>query len=649
MSPATTRITLLGRTAIECDGKVVATLTGRRAELVFSYLAIEHHRSVSRDELADALWPDVLPDTWNAALRSVLTDVRRTLERAGLPPAETLLTEQGRVRLLLPAEATVDVEDAYDALAGARTRIEAADHAGAAALAVASAEAAAAPFLPFHDEGWASEVRSRLEGLHIDALLLAGQAHTEAGDPHAALSAADRLVRADPFLEAGHRLRIASLGLIGDRAGALKAYERCKAILEAELGIGPSPDTADALRQALQGGPGVSASAEAAGPAVAVSRYAGLSVLVVEDHDFQRRTTLTLLRGLGVGTLHEAEGGNAALALLDASVAPDVIVCDIDMPGMDGVEFIRNVAERGLASAVVIASGLENRVLETVRAASQGYGLQVLGAVAKPLTAASLERMLGAYRPSARLEHRADESASGSVGELVGALRDGSLGVEFEPIVDLATGRVAALHAQVPSAFADELPRAADSAGLARPMVERMLRTTRTAAARLDVDAFVDLTPGLLTDVSLADALSAITRERVVLVASAEALAANDSPAMLDVLARLRIKGFGLCVDGIDPEGLDRYPLTHISLPPELVVAASATGDLSALQPAVDASRRLGVPMIGRCESGAEFELLLRLGCSYASGRFMAAAVPAGHVSDAAMEWTAPPVAAESR
>jgi DNA-binding SARP family transcriptional activator/EAL domain-containing protein (putative c-di-GMP-specific phosphodiesterase class I) len=640
-APAT-RITLLGRTAIERDGAIASTLTGRRAELVFAYLAVEHHRSVSRDELADALWPDVLPDTWNAALRSVLSDVRRTLERAGIPPADALLTEHGRVRLQLPPGTTIDVEEAHAGLSAARSAMDLGDAARAACLASAAAKAASATFLPFHDEGWASEVRGRLEALHIDALLLAGQAHTDAGDPHAALSAADRLVRADPFLEAGHRLRIASLGSIGDRAGALKAYERCKAILEAELAIGPSPETADVLSRALQGS-GPARETRPAPSSEPLSRYGRLSVLVVEDHDFQRRTTLTLLRGLGVGTLLEAEGGTAALALIDASSAPDVIVCDIDMPEMDGVEFIRHVAERGLASAVVIASGLEGRVLETVRAASQGYGLQVLGAVAKPLTTASLERMLAAYRPSGAEAAAPEEPSSGSVGELVQALRDGTLGIEFEPIVDLAVGRVAALRGHVPSPFADELPRAADAACLARPLVERMLLQTTAAARTLDVDAFVDLTPGLLTDVSVADALSAITRERVVLVASAQALAAADSPAMLDVLARLRIKGFGLCVDGLDPEGLDRYPLTHIALPPELIVAAAATGELAPLQPAIDASRRLHVPMIGRCESGAEFELLLRLGCSFAYGRFMAAAVPAGQVTDASLDWVAPP------
>src|SRR5689334_25152377 len=58
-----TRLTVLGHLGVEGDGVAGGSgLPGRRAELVFAYLAVEHDRMVSRDELADALWPDLLPD-----------------------------------------------------------------------------------------------------------------------------------------------------------------------------------------------------------------------------------------------------------------------------------------------------------------------------------------------------------------------------------------------------------------------------------------------------------------------------------------------------------------------------------------------------------------------------------------------------------
>jgi DNA-binding SARP family transcriptional activator/CheY-like chemotaxis protein len=634
--PMSIHIVLLGRLAIERGdaASVDAAPAGRRAQVVFAYLAAEHHRGVGRDELADELWPDALPDTWNAALRGVLSDVRRLLERAGLDAAETLLSEQGCLRLALPGDASVDLDDARAALARADERLAAGDAPAAASAAGQAADQGALPFLPHHEGRWADRIRSELDELHIRALEIQARALAEAGEARAAVAAADRLVRADPFSEPAHRLRIELLGRAGDRAGALKAYEHCRSLLRAELGMAPSAEIEATLRRVLD---------RPAAPVAAPSapRFGGYSVLVVEDHDFQRRTTLMLLRGLGVETLQEAADGTAALALLEGSAAPDVIVCDIDMPGMDGVEFIRHVAERRLASAVAIASGLDARLLETVRAASEGYGLQVLGAIGKPLTASALERLLTAYRRPAPARVSA---VDGTAAALAAALDDGTLAALFEPIVDLALGSVAGVRVTPHWPASGDVPAATDAGRLARRLTEHLLRRVRDEIGDLDVDAWVTLPPSLLADVSLADALAAIKRDRVVLIADASALARRDNPAALDLLARLRVKGYGLCVEAFEAgkPSHARLPLTHAELPAHLVPAAAATGEHAQLAQALEAVRALGAPVVAQCATAAEFELLLQLGCSFARGPFLGDPVPAAQLADRIRDWATP-------
>src|SRR4051812_11054194 len=604
------RIVLLGRLAIERGDAHVpraVALSGRRSEVVFAFLAAEHRRSVSREELADELWPETLPDTWNAGLRGVLSDVRRFLDGAGLDPAETLVADRGRLRLRLPEGAVVDMDEARGALDRAREHLAAGAAEAAATAAALAADQAALPFLSHHEGPWADGVRSELDELHICALEVQARALARAGEARAAVAAADRLVRADPFSDAAHRLRIELLGAAGDRAGALKAYDHCKALLEGELRIAPSADVESALKQALDG------SARTPVAAVARAPVGAYSVLVVEDHDFQRRTALTLLRGLGVDTLAEAADGAAALALLEASPAPDIIVCDIDMPGMDGVEFIRHVAERRLASAVAIASGLDARLLETVRTVSEGYGLQVLGAIGKPLPAAALERLLAAYRPPppGRLS-----AADGMPAAVAGALEEGTLAAEFEPIVDLTVGAVSAalVLARWRGITTGDPFAAVDAAGLGQRLTEHLLARAGDELGHLDLDAWVTLPPSLLATVSVADALAAIRRDRVVLVVDAAALGRRHDPALLDLLARLRVKGYGLCVDGFEAgrESLERLPLTHAALPGHIVATVAATGDgaqAAQLAEALDAARALGVPVVGRCATAAEFEL----------------------------------------
>jgi CheY-like chemotaxis protein len=123
----------------------------------------------------------------------------------------------------------------------------------------------------------------------------------------------------------------------------------------------------------------------------------GLTVLVVEDHEFQRMTMLQILANLGVATLLEAVDGESALEITRART-PDVVICDLDLPRMDGVEFFVQLAASSLDPALIIASGLAPAVVSAAEARADALGLRVLGVVRKPLTA---RRLLALLEPDA--------------------------------------------------------------------------------------------------------------------------------------------------------------------------------------------------------------------------------------------------------
>ena len=69
-----------------------------------------------------------------------------------------------------------------------------------------------------------------------------------------------------------------------------------------------------------------------------------LSFLVVEDHEFQRATIVRMLNDMGAKAVHEAADGRAALELLRGLPAGvDIVVSDLEMPTMDGIELIRHL------------------------------------------------------------------------------------------------------------------------------------------------------------------------------------------------------------------------------------------------------------------------------------------------------------------
>jgi EAL domain-containing protein (putative c-di-GMP-specific phosphodiesterase class I)/DNA-binding SARP family transcriptional activator/FixJ family two-component response regulator len=665
VSPA--RIALLGRLGVERDNHTDAPrgLPGRRAELVFAYLAAEHHRAVSRDELANALWPEMLPDTWAAALRGVVTEVRRYLEGAGLDPAELLTSTRGGYRLRLGPGVVVDLDEARAALAAARQQLAG----GIPALAATHADRAVAlarlPFLPHHEGDWVDGVRGELESIHTGALELQVRAHAQTGDLHAAAETAERLVHAEPLSEAAHQLRIRVLIEGGDRAGAVAAYEHCRSVLDAELGVAPSPATRSLFRQALERRPSAEPGrADADG-------LGGYSVLVVEDHDFQRRTAVQLLRGLGVGTIGEAADGDAALAAIARSGPPDVIVCDLEMPGMDGVEFIRLLAERDLASALIISSAMEPGVVHAVEALAESYGLRLLGAIEKPLTARRLAELLTAHQRDPAARTRDEQGVAVTAAAVADALDDGRIVARVQPLIDLSTAVVGGVVTVpgwddpadgwiAPPAFAPLL----EAEGLVGRFTDLVFglacaNACELARAGLDIDVTVTVPARSIGDAGLADRLAEIARERGadprrIVCAVGERALRRDAPA-LAALTRLRLKGFGVSVHDFGlaqapAAQLARFPLTACCVAASLV--SGAGGDarrISALEQALDAARALGlVATAAGCDSAADFDLLLQLGCRQAQGAFIADPMAAGELPAWAGRWRPPSAAGTS-
>lgn len=126
---------------------------------------------------------------------------------------------------------------------------------------------------------------------------------------------------------------------------------------------------------------------------------AGLRFLVVEDHDFQRRGIIKLLQKLGAAVVHGARDGSAALEVLRDGARPvDIVLSDMSMPGMDGVQFVRHLSGGWRHLPVILLSSLQPGLLASV--AGLTPEVNVLGTISKPLTAAKLVPLLELHRAS---------------------------------------------------------------------------------------------------------------------------------------------------------------------------------------------------------------------------------------------------------
>jgi CheY-like chemotaxis protein len=127
---------------------------------------------------------------------------------------------------------------------------------------------------------------------------------------------------------------------------------------------------------------------------------AELRFLAVEDHEFQRGVWLRILAGLGATKVSVAADGREALIVMARDRPVDIIISDLDMPGMDGAEFMRHLGETGLPVSVILASALDALLLASVETMAREYGVRILGIIQKPITPAKLGALIRLHEPA---------------------------------------------------------------------------------------------------------------------------------------------------------------------------------------------------------------------------------------------------------
>ena len=239
------RIFLAGRIAAVVDGHRAdeRTLPGGQARLALALLVCLRQRPVSRDELAENLWPSQRPRTWEPALRGVVGRVRGFLISAGLGDAGVVRASAGAYHVHLPTDLEVDIERASSDTLEAENALVAQEPALAQELASGARALLGRPFLPGVDAPWLSDKRRELSGLHVRALEALAEARLVLGESRHAATAAQEAIALDGFRESAHRLLIRAHVQAGEVAEALLAYERCRQLLATELGASPAPET----------------------------------------------------------------------------------------------------------------------------------------------------------------------------------------------------------------------------------------------------------------------------------------------------------------------------------------------------------------------------------------------------------------------
>ena len=378
--------------------------------------------------------------------------------------------------------------------------------------------------------------------------------------------------------------------------------------------------------------------------------FADLRFLVVEDHEFQRRALVSLLTRLGSKVVYDAEDGRSALQIVQDPARPvDIVVSDLEMPGMDGMEFIRHLGAAETRVSLILASALERKLIASIGTMTEAYGIKLLGIVEKPLTTAKLEALIRLHDKSAVAAARPRPAGpSFTLAEIVAAVANEEFEPFYQPKVEMAAQRVRGAEALArwchptlgtiaPFAFIPTL----EEHRLIDDLTWLMLRKSAAQCSRwratgLELSVSVNLSLVSLSDLQLADRITDIVRgqnldPRHMVLEITESAATTDLAKVLENLARLRVKGFGLSIDDYGTgyssmQQLSRIAFTELKIDQAFVAnAAREASTRVILASSLDMARKLNIDAVAEgVETRDDWDLLLQLGCGLAQGYLVA-------------------------
>ena len=395
------------------------------------------------------------------------------------------------------------------------------------------------------------------------------------------------------------------------------------------------------------------------------TEFAGRSndlLLIVDDDEFMRTVLGSSLRDLGFSRVEAVESGTKALARCNGTLdAPQLILLDLNMPDMDGVEVIRQLGARGFAGALVLLSGEDATTLRAAETLARAHKLRILGSQSKPVAQEALAQLLARHNkapsstnraPSATVPVKAAKRVF-SATEVAHAIARGEIINHYQPKVLAESGEVVGVEAlarwQHPEAgivYPDQFIAVAEAGGFICDLTRGVLRSAIAQAAAwraggIKLTVAVNITmddlaaPGFASD-AIAMARAARLEPESILLEVTESQLMPDLIRVLDALARLRIHRFRLSIDDFGTGHSSLVQLRDLPFD-ELKVDRSFTRNAhqdfrlrAFFQTTIDLARSLGMTAVAEgVETAEDWNFVRHAGACCTQGYFIAKPMPA--------------------
>lgn len=382
-----------------------------------------------------------------------------------------------------------------------------------------------------------------------------------------------------------------------------------------------------------------------------VEDYQSLRVLIVDDDELMIEILSHFMEELEVGYITSSTSAEQALKMLavidPVDVLSTIVVCDLRMPGMDGVEFLRHLTGLSFEGGVILMSGVEARVLNTAEKLVQAHSLQLLGSLAKPFLKDDVVGLLNKFKHLGQINQKARFSSI-SLGDIRLALEQDEFQLYYQPKVNVKRKEVVGVESLIrwqhprfgwvpPDAF---IP-IAEPTDLIDDITDMVIskaldQIADWRATGLELKVSVNISMKNLHQLDLPEKIDRkmkaknIDPELLVLEITETGLVKHITEP-LEILVRLRLNGLKMSIDDFGTgysslEQLKNFPFSELKIDRSFVANTdSDTAARAILESSVALGRKLDMTIVAEgVENLAEWNTVAGMGCDLVQGFWVA-------------------------
>ncbi len=370
------------------------------------------------------------------------------------------------------------------------------------------------------------------------------------------------------------------------------------------------------------------------------------SILIVEDSPTQRGWLVAYFKNYGFTKIVEAENGAIAKRLTE-DLTFDLIVCDLEMPVMDGIELIQNLAEKKVPTPMIIASQRERNLISSVELMATMSGVNVMGSLQKPFTIDELDGLMDSYLHQKAVLEKAEETSEPdyiNFDYIRSAIIAGQITLQYQPKIRINDNSISGIEALVrligPSGeliYPDSFIGLCERTGLIDDLTFEVVKhcfqqLEEWNAQGIDVPMSINLSARSFNNKLFCEQLVSTVKGSGYLATQlifevTETAVTSDFSNALSVLSQLRLLGCGLSIDDYGTgyssvKLLTQIPFTELKLDRSLVDGITSNKHLQAIFTSTrDMCYKLKLNLVCEgIESETDRQFLVDNHCEYGQG-----------------------------